>query len=89
MSDFTPSRQLIAFAKYARERAEWPQSDRPLPICSGKHPSHATCSGNLCGCECHRPTDAERALFAQLADEIDSYVYAPADPEQDDLFGGV
>ena len=52
---------------------------------------HVQCmeGAESCRCDCHPrpvpPTDAERALFARLADEIDDYL--TPDDEGDDLFG--
>lgn len=50
---------------------------------------HEKCSGvlpgawGLCNCPCHPrdpgPTDAERALWTQIADEIDAYLSGPDD----------
>lgn len=41
-------------------------------------PKHENCAWDRCACECHpRPTgpsDADRALFARLAAEVDDYL---------------
>lgn len=70
--------ELERFRDYARERADW-QAGEPRQACkettifgAPKPADHANCGG--CGCMCHAPTDADRALFARLADEIDGYL---------------
>lgn len=71
---------LTRFREHCRERAEW-QPGEPRAACrdrtvfgTPKPADHANCGGHHCGCDCHAPTDAERALFARLAAEIDDYL---------------
>ena len=71
---------LERFRDHARERADW-QPGEPRPACrdrtsfgTPKPPDHVNCGGGRCGCTCHAPTDAERALWVQLAGEIDRYL---------------
>lgn len=90
--------ELTRFRDHARERADW-QPGIPRVACSErtsfgtpKPPDHTNCGGHRCGCDCHAPTDADRALFARLADEIDAYlahdpaVIHPPTPDTDGLF---
>lgn len=78
--------ELERFRDHCRERATW-QRGKARAAClertsfgTPKSADHANCGGGDCGCECHEPTDAERALFVQLASEIDEYLH-PADDE--------
>lgn len=51
-------------------------------------PRHGECGNDWCRCACHPrhvPSDAERALWAQIADEIDAYL-APVE-DGPGLFG--
>ena len=87
--------ELTEFRDHARERADW-RPGEPRLACKDRtifgHPKqadHANCGGgHKCGCDCHRPTDADRALFARLANEIDAYLSNDDEPGAD-LFGGV
>jgi len=79
MSDLTQLRD------HARTIADW-QPGEPRAACKDraifgtpKPADHANCGGHRCGCKCHRPTDAQRALWRQIADEIDAYL--ARDPE--------
>lgn len=62
------------------------------PVCNPAYlyaPRHDECRSEECRCACHPrhvPTAAERALWAQIADEIDAYL-APVEVGPD-LFGG-
>lgn len=65
---------------HAQERANWQPGD-PKAACrdrtafgTPKPADHANCGGNRCGCDCHRPTDRERHLWQQIADELDAYL---------------
>lgn len=46
-------------------------------------PAHDRCWSDVCNCPCHPrdpgPTPAERALWTQIADEIDAYLSGPDD----------
>jgi hypothetical protein len=84
---------LTDFRDHASERANW-QPGNKRDACKGrtafgtlKPPDHVNCGGYRCGCDCHRPSDAERVLWARLADEIDSYL-EPAPEDQPLDFGG-
>lgn len=49
---------------------------------------HADCRSADCSCACHPrhvPTDAERALWRQIADEIDTYLASSEDHGQEAL----
>lgn len=83
---------LTAFRDHARARAAW-QPGTPRLACAErtafgttKPADHANCGGHRCGCDCHRPTDRERAMWVALADEIDAYLAPSA--EAVDLFEG-
>jgi hypothetical protein len=72
--------ELERFRDHCRERADW-RAGEPRVACrertsfgTPKPADHANCGGGDCGCTCHEPTDRERALFRQLADEIDAYL---------------
>jgi len=85
--------ELTAFRDYARERAEWQPGamraaclDRTV-LGTPKPADHANCGGYQCGCRCHEPKPADRALFARLADEIDAYLSSEAGDDEP-LFGG-
>lgn len=85
---------LIRHRDYYRERAEWQSNGELRAACSNrtafgttKTPDHANCGFHGCGCECHRPTPAERDLWTLLADEIDAFLAREREPEQVDLFG--
>lgn len=78
--------ELERFRDHCRERAAWAPGT-PRAACrertafgTPKPPDHANCGG--CGCDCHAPRADERALFTQLADEIDAYL-AGADESAD------
>lgn len=83
--------QLRRTAEWAHQRANWQPGTvrvacRDTTIFGAPKPAdHTNCGG--CGCDCHAPTDQERALWRQIADEIDAYL-TPPEPELDDLFGG-
>lgn len=72
MSDLTDLRD------HARARADWQSGDlraackERTAFGTPKAADHANCGG--CGCDCHRPTDRERAMWQQIADEIDGYL---------------
>ena len=77
MSDLTDLRD------YARARADW-RPGIPRAACrdrtafgSPKLADHRNCGG--CGCDCHAPTDSERAMWHQIAEEIDGYLGADDD----------
>jgi len=90
MSDLTTLRN------HARLQAAWTPSERSqwcvtffgLPVdherCDGK----LGASGITCACDCHPikpgPTESERKLWTQIADEIDTYL---AKPDEPGLFG--
>ena len=65
---------------HARERLAWQPGDaraackERTSFGTPKLADHANCGGNRCGCDCHRPTDRERHLWQQIADEIDAYL---------------
>lgn len=90
MSDLTAARD------HARKMAAQQPPDlarEPGMRCQiGEHPRCIFGPGT-CPCACHDdqrpvvPTDAERALWTQIADEIDAYLARPA--EVVDLFGDV
>lgn len=72
--------ELTTFAAYCRQRAEW-RPGTPRLACrertifgTPKPADHANCGGHDCGCDCHAPSDRDRALFRQLADEIDDHL---------------
>jgi len=76
---------LTSLRDHARARAEWRSGDDLRAACrertafgTPKPPDHANCGGQRCGCDCHRPTDQERLMWQQIADEIDAYL-APDD----------
>lgn len=98
MSDLTTLRD------HARSRADWRpgdardycQSNRWRIVGGERHPEpwHEGCHSDRCGCECHRPTDAERRLWMQIATELDGYFAATTNqtqiwnrPAETDLFG--
>lgn len=62
-----PPVDLVTLRDHARSRANWTGdaslgwSCRDTPFASADHPR---CQVD-CGCECHRPTDRERALWQQ------------------------
>lgn len=71
---------LTDFAAHARDRAAWIPGP-PRAACrettvfgTPKAADHANCGGHRCGCDCHRPSDRERAMWTRLADEIDDYL---------------
>lgn len=71
---------LERFRDFARIKAgPFDNSTRSQP-CSGHVTGklrHDWCNSDACRCECHQATDADRALWTRLADEIDAYL-APA-----------
>lgn len=73
---------LTEFRDHARERASWQPGERRAAckertvFGAPKPPDHVNCGGHRCGCECHKPTDAERDLWTRLADEIDAHLTA-------------
>ena len=77
---------LTDFRDHAFDRATWQPGEPKIPcrdrIVFGipKPADHANCGGGTCGCECHRPTDRERAMWQALVDEIDAYL-APDDDQ--------
>jgi len=72
--------ELTDFREYANERAAWQPGERRAAckertaFGTPKPADHANCGGHRCGCPCHEPTPADRALFARLAAEIDAYL---------------
>lgn len=88
MSADKPDRDLITLLNHARERANW-QPGKSSWLCrptwgewiDGKwhtaRANHTQCHKTSCGCECHRPTDADRELWTRIADEIDTYLEHP------------
>lgn len=90
------SSDLEMFRAHARRRATWLPGDPIAPYCkpnpyrvvggeSHPDPWHEGCRNDGCGCECHEPKPEERALWTQLADEIDDYL--GGDSLAVDLFG--
>lgn len=85
--------ELEQLRDHARERLAWnPGPPRAAcsertPLRTPKPPDHVNCGGHRCGCECHRPSDRERHLWTQIANEIDAHL--SPDNEGPDLFGGV
>jgi hypothetical protein len=85
---------LTAFRDHCRQRADWQSGDlraacrERTAFGTPKPPDHANCGGHRCGCRCHEPTPRERALFQQLADEIDAYLQGDESAEDEPLFGG-
>lgn len=88
---------LTDFRDHARKMAAWhpkPPSGRLSAQCQGGKfsgpPTHDCRWWASCPCECHPRTpdlpEAERALWVQLADEIDAYLAARHAPAAD-LFG--
>ena len=83
MSDLTNLRD------HARARADWQPGDlraacrERTSFGTPKPADHANCGG--CGCTCHQPSDYERAMWRQIADEVDAYLGRTA--PQVDLFG--
>lgn len=83
MSDLTDLRN------HARERANWQAGDLRAAcrdrttFGTPKPADHTNCGG--CGCTCHKPSDYERAMWLQIADEIDGYLDRTS--PQVDLFG--
>lgn len=76
---------------HAQERANWQAGD-PKAACrdrtafgTPKPADHTNCGGGSCGCRCHQPTPAERALWQQIAGEIDDYIDGAADDGQEAL----
>jgi hypothetical protein len=84
---------LTEFRDHARERGGWQPGElraacKDLTVFGSPKPAdHRNCGGHLCGCDCHRPTDAERVLWVRLADEIDEYLTNDHDDQPLD-FGG-
>lgn len=82
--------ELERFRDHCRERAEWKPGEAKAACrdrtAFGTHKpaDHANCGGGSYGCDCHAPTDRERALWAQLADEIDDYLTADDAPLWED-----
>ena len=83
MSDLTTLRD------HARARADW-QPGETRVVCKDrtvfgtpKPADHTNCGG--CGCGCHEPTEYERHMWRQIADEVDGYLDRTA--PQVDLFG--
>lgn len=73
---------------HALQRATWQPSDTLRAACQDrtvfgtpKPPDHVNCGGHRCGCECHRPTPRERALWRAICDAIDDYL-APGENER-------
>ena len=82
MSDLTSLRD------HARARADWSSGDDLRAACrertafgTAKPADHANCGGHRCGCGCHRPTDRERQMWRQIADEIDAYLAPDDEPK--------
>jgi len=83
---------LTATRDHARQMAAKQPPARPEKVsrtCAAL--KHADCwrDASLCGCGCHdepMPTDAERRLWIQIADEIDAYL-GQISEAQTDLFG--
>lgn len=83
--------ELDRLRDHAQERANW-QPGEARAACkertafgTPKPADHVNCGGNRCGCDCHRPTDAERHLWRQIAGEIDDYLDGAADDGQEAL----
>ncbi len=80
--------ELTVLRDHARAKADWaPGAKRGAcqdhtAFGSPKPADHANCGGLRCGCDCHRPTDRERALWTQIADEIDAYLSSPEADDQ-------
>lgn len=83
--------ELTALRDHARERAGWQRGDlraacrERTSFGTPKPADHANCGGHRCGCACHEPTEHERVMWRQIADEIDAYLSRAA--PQVDLFG--
>ncbi|MFT3871083.1 MAG: hypothetical protein QM714_02775 [Nocardioides sp.] len=83
--------ELRALSDHARQRAQWTSAKMARLACSDrtafgtpKPPDHANCGDEYgCACECHRPTDRERRLWTQIADELDAYL---ADEQEEALW---
>jgi hypothetical protein len=84
--------ELETLRKHALERARWEPASGLRAAClehtsfgTPKPADHANCGGHRCGCYCHRPTDKERKMWRQIADEITAYL-APGEEGHARLF---
>lgn len=74
------STDLERFRDHARHCADWQPGDlaaackERTAFGTPKPADHANCGRGWCGCPCHAPTDAERALWGRLADEVDRWL---------------
>lgn len=82
---------LERFRDYARAMSRFTPGKRsdkcagnhnPWTVTTHRKPDHEACPGTSsgCRCSCHHPSKRERALWKQLADEVDAYL-APAHDE--------
>lgn len=88
--------ELEGFRDHARRMARTTKVVRPRRLgqaCKGLMPPHHQCTEvpEACGCKCHDadrtvPTKRERALWQQLADEIDAYLADGHDQGDEQLF---
>jgi len=73
--------ELTDLRDHARSRALWPDGRTAVRVACKtvttfgreKPADHANCGGD-CACRCHRPTEHERRMWQQIADEIDAYL---------------
>lgn len=81
MADWKPPEPHIKVGAWCRDlRTEYPHIEA---LDEGK-PDHGMCTWDKCACPCHPrppgPSDADRALFARLADEVDAYLASDDEP---------
>lgn len=92
-----PSADLQTLRDHARARATWAPSanlcDACRPISASKAAllrtlqldtpatNHVDCEGRECGCTCRELSDSDRALWTQIADELDAYL-TPNDEQE-------